>query len=392
MLGAEAPGENAASAGPAPGAGDAAGARVAAATGSNSSCRLGRGRDGVRSRGRRGLRGDHGGRRGHRCGHRRRHLLGRGPHPHVTLCRRRTGTSVGHRDLLDRRASAGHRGRGGGHRRELLARGHLDRRVGALAQRRRLVLGRPDQRLEQAAQAACAPAGRARGAERHGRHEGGHRARHGAELAQPATAAQAGPEVRPERGQVLRARLPVHQRREHRRQAVALRPGLDALDPLGEGAPPLRQAAVHLRVRPPGDLADLPVGVALGLEEKRAHLLRLQHAHGLRPLAQPLESRGLLVGGGGVGAGIGHVAVVADRRMALALAAHRERLVLHHRLEPGHQPLGVERGGLGEQDLDAALVGVLGVLGVGGPAPRGGHHLGPVTGQELERGRVDLRA
>src|SRR6266480_1060140 len=78
--------------------------------------------------------------------------------------------------------------------------------------------------------------------------------------------------------------------------------------------------------------------------------------------------------------------------MALRLPTDREGLVLHDGLEPREQLGRVGRRRLRQQDLDAALVRVLGVLRRGRVAPRSRHQLRAVALQQLDRGRVDLAA
>src|SRR5918996_2462884 len=107
---------------------------------------------------------------------------------------------------------------------------------------------------------------------------------------------------------------------------------------------------LHLRVRPPRDLADLGVRVALGLQEQRPDLLRLQLAQRLCALAQPFVALGLVVGRGRRAAALTELAVVGDRRVALALAAQGEGLVLDHRLQPRHQLLLAGGGRFRQQD------------------------------------------
>jgi hypothetical protein len=89
---------------------------------------------------------------------------------------------------------------------------------------------------------------------------------------------------------------------------------------------------------------------------------------------------------------VAQLAVVGDGRVPLALAAQRERLMLHHRLEPADQLLLAGAGRLGEQDLQPALAGVLGVLGRGGVAARGREDLRPMPGEQREGRRIDLGA
>ena len=118
--------------------------------------------------------------------------------------------------------------------------------------------------------------------------------------------------------------------------------------------------------------------------------MRLQAGERLGPLAQQLEPLGLVVGDRGRRRAVAQVAVIGDRRVALALAAQGEGLVLHDRLEPRDELLLARRRRLREQDLEAALVGVLRVLGRRRVAARGREDLGAVAPREAERRLVDL--
>ena len=166
---------------------------------------------------------------------------------------------------------------------------------------------------------------------------------------------------------------------------------LDPRHALEERLAPLGQAAVDLRVGPAGELLDLLVAVALGAQHERADLLRLQLLQRLRPDAQPVDPLGLVVRERGLGRRLGHLAVVGDGRGALALPAERPGLVLHDGAQPRHELLLGRGGRLRQQDLDAALVGVLGVLGRGGVPPGGRHDRRAVALQQRERRRLDLR-
>src|SRR6185369_5150787 len=55
----------------------------------------------------------------------------------------------------------------------------------------------------------------------------------------------------------------------------------------------------------------------------------------------------------------------------LALAADAERLALRDRLHPSDQRVALDRRRLGEQDLEGALIGVLGVIRADRVAPCG---------------------
>ena len=198
--------------------------------------------------------------------------------------------------------------------------------------------------------------------------------------------------MRPQPREIVRSRLAVGERREQRRNASALHAGLDPRDALDEAAPTLAQAAVDLRICPPCRLADLLVREPVGAQHERADLLRLELVHRLGADAQPLAPFGE-IGRPGVAAGVRlDVGRLARDAVALRLAADGEGLVLDDGLEPGKQLGGVGRRRLRQQDLDAALVGVLGVLRRGGVATRRRHQLGAMPVEQLDRGRVDLVA
>jgi hypothetical protein len=89
--------------------------------------------------------------------------------------------------------------------------------------------------------------------------------------------------------------------------------------------------------------------------------------------------------------GIAELAIVRDRGGALALAADREGLVLDDGLEPGDELVLGGGGRLGDQDLEGALVGVLGVLGSRRVAARGRQDLRAAALQQVERDALDIR-
>ena len=286
---------------------------------------------------------------------------------------------------LHRGATARERRRGCRDRHELLPRRELGDRVGALTEQS---LCAAEGGLDRVAQPA-AVAGRD---QRGGRHERRHARRSGPELAQPRPAGETGAHVRPQQGEVLGARLAVREPRQQRLEPGALGASLDRGEAPQERAPALRDQPVHLRVRPARELPDLPVRVALGAQHERADLVRLQLGQGLRPLAQLLEARGLLVREARRRGALREPAVIRDRRMPLALTAKAERLVLDHRLEPRDQVLLVARRCLRQQDLEPALIGVLGVLGRGRIAAGRGEDLCAMPRDERERGLVQLAA
>ena len=99
---------------------------------------------------------------------------------------------------------------------------------------------------------------------------------------------------------------------------------------------------------------------------------------------------GLVVSGSRWRAALDRLAVARNRGEPLALAAQGERLVFDHGLEPRHELFLARGRRLREQDLEPALVGVLGVVGVGGVAPGGRENLCAVPGEQRERCLVDL--
>ena len=293
------------------------------------------------------------------------------------------------RELVERRASAGQRGRRGGDRGQLLTCGELSRGVEAVSDRGRLVLRRSHERFEDASDRAATVVACREGRRRH---HARHPARRRAELAQGCATAQAGPHVRAQHREVLGGRLAIGQRREHRLVSRAVGAALDPGHPPQERPPPLREQPVHLRVRPPRHRADLAVGEALRLQHQRPDLVRLQVAERLGALAQTLESLGLLVRDATGGGPVAELTVVGDGRVAFALAPQREGLVLHHGLEPRDQLLLARRGRLRQEDLEAALARVLGVLGRGRVAACRREDLGSVPSEQLEGRRIDLGA
>ena len=156
--------------------------------------------------------------------------------------------------------------------------------------------------------------------------------------------------------------------------------------------PSLGQAAVDLRVRPTAEVADLHVGVALGLKQNRDPLVRLQRGEGG---SCPIETLAALGALGGVGTVVRDRVETVDRgpgigggetaQEPLAGAPHRDRLVLGDDRHPGDQPARVDRRALGEQDQRRPLQRVVGVLAAervsaGDPTQRRG-----VAFEQLER-------
>src|SRR5919205_4463759 len=116
----------------------------------------------------------------------------------------------------------------------------------------------------------------------------------------------------------------------------------------------------------------------------------LELRESLGPLAQTLVLLGSVVGDLPRGWPIAESAIVGQRGVAIALAAKRKRLVLDHGLQPRHELVLARGGCLAQEDLEAALVGVLGVLRGGGVAAGGGEDLCAVPGDECGRSSVDL--
>ena len=177
--------------------------------------------------------------------------------------------------------------------------------------------------------------------------------------------------------------LTVGEGREGGRQVGASPALLELLEDLEEALPAFGHAAVDLRVGPARDLADLGVRVALGLQGQGLDLLRLQRPQRLAAPRHPLAAGGAVVGFGAVGGDrVERVAVLLaggrPRRaqQALALSPDTERLALGHRLHPAHEVVALDRRRLGQQDLERALISVLGVVSAdrvaaGGPPEDG---------------------
>lgn len=112
--------------------------------------------------------------------------------------------------------------------------------------------------------------------------------------------------------------------------------------------------------------------MTLGLEHERDALLGLQPPERLRRPRRAVKARDpLLVGGKRrvlvriqVGLDVAHE--------GLAAGADRQRLVLDDGPQPREHGGGLERLGPPQEDLERALVGVVGVVGAQRVAPRGG--------------------
>jgi hypothetical protein len=131
----------------------------------------------------------------------------------------------------------------------------------------------------------------------------------------------------------------------------------------------------------------------VGLEDERQAFLRLQlkeQADGVGDLLVALEP---LLGVGSVAGDLVEwvgLLVAAGVEQAFARAPHRERLAANDHLHPGGEVPRMGGQGLCEQDLDCALVGVIGVIGTEGVAPSGAPQDG-FRGGEL-RQRIAPRA
>jgi len=128
--------------------------------------------------------------------------------------------------------------------------------------------------------------------------------------------------------------------------------------------------------------------VPLGAQREAAHLLWLQPPNRLGADAQPLVALDLLVGRR---RGRRRALPLLDGRghRAVLTAPDRERLVLDDRAHPREQLLLGQGRRLGEEDLEPALVGVLGVLARERVASRGGEERVAVALDQPDRGRVD---
>ena len=82
----------------------------------------------------------------------------------------------------------------------------------------------------------------------------------GSERLEAGAAVEAGVQVGAQELNLVGRRVAVDERSEQGRQPGALNPALDRGEPPCQCASALGQAAVHLRVCPAGELADLAVG------------------------------------------------------------------------------------------------------------------------------------
>ena len=103
----------------------------------------------------------------------------------------------------------------------------------------------------------------------------------------------------------------------------------------------------------------------MGLEDERQAFLRLQLQEQANSIGDLLAALETLLGVGSVaGSLVERVAVIVAARAEQPLpgAPQRERLSAGHHLHPGGEVPRIGGQGLGEQDLDRALVGVLGIV------------------------------
>ena len=123
--------------------------------------------------------------------------------------------------------------------------------------------------------------------------------------------------------------------------------------------------ALDLGVGPAAQLADLGVGIAVGLQQERQALVWLQAAQQAGRVGDPLAALDEVMGRRPLaGDPLEGLIVVTGRRaeQPLARAPHRKRLPPRDYLHPRREVTRVAGPGPGEQDLDRALVGVLGVV------------------------------
>ena len=198
------------------------------------------------------------------------------------------------------------------------------------------------------------------------------------------------------------ARLAVAEGGQQRTQLAATAAVLAAGEQGAEPVAPLGQHPVDLRLAEAGHLADLGVGVAAGQQAQRPQLGWLQRPQRLATASDGLASLGLLTRPLSLGRDRrqwvwGALAGAAGPAEQLfAALAHGHRLVSGHRLGPADQFPCVRGRGFGEDDLQGALVGVVGVFRVEREAPGGPFQRVLVAGDHLHRSalasRVGLRS
>ncbi|MEJ7717897.1 MAG: hypothetical protein WKF31_07955 [Thermoleophilaceae bacterium] len=192
----------------------------------------------------------------------------------------------------------------------------------------------------------------------------------------------------PQLGHVLGHCLSVGQCAELRSHLLALVARLDPGDPVPECSATLGGQAIHFRIRPTLCFGNLAVAHPVGEEQKAANLVGLQVRQGLGTDQEALALLDLLVRGDRGGGPLESLIRAGAKLVTLALQA--EGLVLDHGLQPRDQVVLFRAGRLGEQDLQSALVGVLGVLCGTRIASGRAQDLRAMPLDELERRRLQL--
>ena len=212
--------------------------------------------------------------------------------------------------------------------------------------------------------------------------------------AQRRPAVGAGAQVLAQGRRLLDVRLPVAEGREQRAQLRAAPAVLAAREHSAEALAPLGEAAVDFGLAVAGDLADLGVGVALGEQGQRPQLLGLQRLQRLAAAGDRLPPLHPLGRPGGLGGDQRHPVLAVLLRVLgrhqrpqqpLAIAPHRQRLVLGHRVGPAQQFAQVDGRRFGEEDLQRPLVGVVGVVRAERVAPRRPPQRRLVAGDQFDR-------
>ena len=195
--------------------------------------------------------------------------------------------------------------------------------------------------------------------------------------AQGRAAVRAGAQVLAQGRDLFVRRLAVAEAGDRRPQLGAAATVFAAGDHPAEALAALGQAAVDFGRAVAGDLADLGVGVALGEEGQGAQLLGLEGLQCLAAAGDRFVALGLLGRTVALGRDQRHpvfgvrirLAAGGPAEDALAFAADGQGLVLDHGLRPADQVARVLRRRFLQQDLEAALQGVVGVVGAERVAP-----------------------
>ena len=341
---------------------------------------------------------------GHRCRRRRRMRAGSaatrraarrgGRAPAVARLARLLGASravtIGPVGLLHGRPAARDRGRRGHHRGGLLRAHDLGALVELHTDRSRPLAGGDGEPVVD-------PGPQARTVEQRQndrrRQQLGQPDGSGPVLAQRRPAPRARRQVCLQQPLVVRAGVPVTGDGQKRLVAPACGTGSDLAEALEEAAPPLGERAVHLGPAEAGARRDLVVGVTERLQDHALHLARLQRPERLGGPVHALPAgRRLVRFAIRGGHGIRTCGLVVHGHGPLALPAQRERLVLDDRVQPGPELVATSGGRLREEDLEAALVGVLGVVPAQGEATRGALERHGAVRDELDRRREQLVA